>query len=58
MRQKDIYKNIAVNGNNILLGGAATLQLESVKGNFAIAFSEDYEKKDEALEVFETLTTK
>lgn len=52
----EIYANIAVNGNLILLGGgAALLELDAFNGNFGIACSEDYAKKDEVIKAFDAL---
>lgn len=52
----EVYEQIAVNGNIILLGGgAALIQLDGFSGYFGIAFSDDYAQKDEALSAFEAL---
>lgn len=40
----------------VIQGGAATLQAEAYKGAYAIAFAEDYGKKDEALKLFNAMT--
>lgn len=56
---KEVYSNIAVNGNMILLGGgAAILELSALNGNFAIAFSKDYKESDEVIAKFKALTAK
>lgn len=56
---KDVYSNIAVNGNVIVLGGgAAVLQLSNLNGNFGIAFSNDYKNSDEVIAKFKALTSK
>lgn len=39
----------------VIMGGANVLQTASHKGNFAIAFAEDYADKDAALKAFEGL---
>lgn len=53
------FQNIAANGGTVVyMGGAAVLPTEAVNGNFAIAFSEDYAKKDAALADFKALSGK
>ena len=53
------FQNIAANGGTVVyMGGAAVVQTESCNGNFAIAFSEDYAKKDAALADFKALSGK
>lgn len=53
---EEVYQNIAVNGNVILLGGgAALIQLDALNGYYGIAFSEDYANKDAALKAFEEI---
>lgn len=52
----ECFENIAANGGTIVYGGgAAILQTEAVNGSFAIAFAEEYEKKDAALADFQAL---
>lgn len=54
---QECFENIAANGGTIVYGGgAAILQTEAVNGSFAIAFSEDYGKKDAALADFQALS--
>lgn len=53
------FQNIAANSGTVVYGGgAAVLPTEAVNGNFAIAFSEDYAKKDAALADFKALSGK
>ena len=50
------YESMAANqGTIVLAGGAAVLETEAVNGTYAIAFSEDYEKKQDAVKVFEMI---
>ena len=50
------YESMATNqGTIVLAGGAAVLETEAANGAYAIAFSEDYEKKQDAAKAFETL---
>lgn len=50
------YESMAVNGGTIVLGGgAAVLETEAKNGAYAIAFSEDYGKKQEAVDAFKAL---
>lgn len=51
-----VYNDMKVNANTILLGGGAKLlEVSAVNGAFAIAFSENYANKDAVLEAFEAL---
>ena len=51
-----VYNDMKVNANTILLGGGAKLlEVSAVNGAFAIAFSEDYANKDAVLEAFQAL---
>lgn len=53
------FQNIAMNGGVIVYkGGAAVLETKAYNGNFAIAFSADYAKKDAALADFTALSSK
>lgn len=50
------YEAIAMNGGVIvIMGGAAILETAAYSGNFAIAFAEDYAKKDAVLADFNAL---
>ena len=42
-------------GTIVLGGGAAILQTEAKNGAYALAFSEDYEKKQDVVDAFEAL---
>ena len=42
-------------GTIVLAGGAAVLETEAVNGANALAFSEDYEKKQDVIDAFEAL---
>lgn len=53
------YESMAANQGTIVLGGgAAILETESKNGAYALAFSEDYEKKQDAIHAFEALESK
>lgn len=50
------YQSMAVNQGVIVFGGgAAVLGTDSQNGAYALAFSEDYEKKKEVIDAFEAL---
>lgn len=51
-----VFSDMANNAGTILLGGgAAFLETDAVNGAYAIAFSEDYTKKEDALKAFQEL---
>lgn len=53
------YQSMGVNQGTIVLeGGAAVLQTEAANGAYALAFSEDYEKKQDVIDAFEALKSK
>ena len=52
----ETYQSMGANQGTIVLGGgAAILQTEAKNGAYALAFSEDYEKKQDVVDAFEAL---
>ena len=52
----ETYQSMGTNQGTIVLGGgAAILQTEAKNGAYALAFSEDYEKKQDVVDAFEAL---
>lgn len=52
----ETYQSMGANQGTIVLGGgAAILQIEAKNGAYALAFSEDYEKKQDVVDAFEAL---
>lgn len=50
------YESMAANEGTIVLGGgAAVLKTEATNGAYALAFSEDYDKKQDVINAFEAL---
>lgn len=57
--QSDLYENYESMGMNqgtiVIAGGAAILETEAQNGAFAIAFSDDYVQKQDAIDIFKSL---
>lgn len=52
----EVYQSMGANQGTIVLAGrAAVLETEAVNGANALAFSEDYEKKQDVIDAFEAL---